>query len=44
MLPSTTWKGAGVAIPIFSLRSNNSLGAGEFTDIKLLVDWAKKLD
>ena len=37
-----TWKGAGVAIPVFSLRSNQSAGTGEFTDIKLLVDWAKK--
>ncbi len=37
------WKGAGVAIPVFSLRSNNSFGTGEFTDIKLLVDWAKKI-
>jgi 4-alpha-glucanotransferase len=36
------WKGAGVAIPVFSLRSKNSFGTGEFTDIKLLVDWAKK--
>ncbi|MFT3747841.1 MAG: 4-alpha-glucanotransferase [Agriterribacter sp.] len=36
------WRGAGVAIPVFSLRSNNSLGTGEFTDLKLLVDWAKK--
>jgi 4-alpha-glucanotransferase len=35
------WKGAGVAIPVFSLRSQNSFGTGEFTDIKLLVDWAK---
>ncbi|MBI3882765.1 MAG: 4-alpha-glucanotransferase [Sphingobacteriales bacterium] len=35
------WKGAGVAIPVFSLRSKNGLGTGEFTDIKLLVDWAK---
>ncbi len=25
-----------------SLRSKNSFGTGEFTDIKLLVDWAKK--
>ncbi|WP_462219562.1 4-alpha-glucanotransferase [Ferruginibacter sp.] len=36
------WKGAGVAIPVFSLRSKNSFGTGEFTDLKLLVDWAKK--
>ncbi|HMG83883.1 MAG TPA: 4-alpha-glucanotransferase [Ferruginibacter sp.] len=35
------WKGAGVAIPVFSLRSQNGLGTGEFNDIKLLVDWAK---
>lgn len=35
------WKGAAVAIPVFSLRSKNSFGTGEFTDLKLLVDWAK---
>lgn len=40
-LPNTSWKGAGVAIPVFSLRSQESCGVGEFTDIKLLVDWAK---
>lgn len=39
-MPNTTWKGAGVAIPVFSLRSANSFGVGEFTDIKLLADWA----
>ncbi len=38
----TLWRGAGVAIPVFSLRSENGLGIGEFTDIKLLVDWAVK--
>jgi 4-alpha-glucanotransferase len=42
-LPNDTWRGAGVAIPVFSLRSNSGLGVGEFTDIKLLVDWAKKV-
>lgn len=31
-----------MAIPVFSLRSRNSFGVGEFTDIKLLVDWAKQ--
>lgn len=36
------WKGAGVAIPVFSLRSNNSFGVGEFSDLKLLADWAKE--
>ncbi|MES1219150.1 MAG: 4-alpha-glucanotransferase, partial [Bacteroidota bacterium] len=41
-LPNNTWKGAGVAIPVFSLRSKESFGIGEFNDLKLLVDWAKK--
>jgi 4-alpha-glucanotransferase len=41
-LPNNTWKGTGVAIPVFSLRSKDSFGTGEFTDIKLLADWAKK--
>ncbi|MCW3114715.1 MAG: 4-alpha-glucanotransferase [Segetibacter sp.] len=37
------FKGAGVAIPVFSLRSANSCGVGEFADLKLMVDWAKKV-
>ena len=41
-LPNSTWKGAGVSIPVFSLRSKDSLGTGEFSDIRLLVDWAHK--
>ena len=36
------WRGAGVAIPVFSLRSQRSFGIGEFADIPLLVDWAVK--
>jgi 4-alpha-glucanotransferase len=43
VLPSNGFKGAGVAIPVFSLRSENGLGVGEFNDIKLLVDWAKQI-
>lgn len=43
VLPNTTWKGAGVAIPIFSLRSQSCFGIGEFTDLKLLVDWSKNV-
>jgi 4-alpha-glucanotransferase len=39
---NNSWKGAGIAIPVFSLRSKNSFGVGEFTDIKLLVNWAKQ--
>ncbi len=34
------WRGAGVAIPVFSLRSEQGLGIGEFTDLQFLVDWA----
>ncbi len=41
--PDNTWKGAGVVIPVFSLRSENSFGCGEFTDIKKLVDWSKSV-
>lgn len=40
--PFTSWRGAGVSIPVFSLRSKKSFGIGEFTDIKLLIDWANK--
>ncbi len=39
-LSNELWKGTGIAIPVFSLRSNNSFGIGEFADIRLLVDWA----
>jgi len=42
--PFGLWKGAGVAIPVFSIRTKNSWGVGEFADIKLLIDWAKKVD
>lgn len=41
-LPNDTWKGAGISVPVFSLRSKNSFGTGEFTDLKLLTDWARK--
>ncbi|TCJ16531.1 4-alpha-glucanotransferase [Flaviaesturariibacter flavus] len=39
-LPNSTWKGAGIAIPVFSLRSQASFGVGEFADLKVLADWA----
>ncbi len=38
--PQYPWKGAGVAIPVFSLRRDQGFGVGEFSDLKLLVDWA----
>jgi len=40
-LPNNTWRGAGVSIPVFSLRTKQSFGIGEFTDIKKLADWAQ---
>ena len=40
--PQEPWRGAGVAIPVFSLRSKKSFGIGEFSDIPLMVDWAAK--
>ncbi len=30
---------AGVAVPVFSLRSDDSCGIGEFPDLKKLADW-----
>lgn len=39
-LKEQTWRAAGVAIPVFSLRSEHSYGVGDFGDLKLLVDWA----
>ncbi len=34
------WKGAGVAVPVFSLRTDEGFGIGEFQDLKKLADWA----
>jgi len=34
------WKGAGVAIPVFSLQSEDSWGCGDFDDLKKMTDWA----
>lgn len=36
-----SWKTAGVAIPVFSLRSEESFGTGDFMDLKKMVDWGK---
>lgn len=35
-----SWKGSGVAIPVFSIRTGQSAGVGEFSDIKPMADWA----
>ena len=37
------WKGAGVAVPVFSLKSSSNFGIGEFLDLKLLADWCNKV-
>jgi 4-alpha-glucanotransferase len=41
--PAGYWKGSGVAVPVFSLRSEKSCGVGEFTDLHGLIDWADKI-
>ena len=38
--PLTPWRGAGVAIPVFSLRSEEDFGVGDFMDLKKMIDWA----
>ena len=34
-----TWRAAGVVAPVFSLRSKQSYGVGDFGDLRRLVDW-----
>ncbi|MCP3975103.1 MAG: 4-alpha-glucanotransferase [bacterium] len=34
------WRGAGVAVPVFSLRSERGIGVGEFADLMPFADWA----
>lgn len=41
-LPPVCWKGTGVNIPVFSLRSKKSFGVGEFTDLRLLINWCNE--
>ena len=36
------FRGAGVAIPVFSLRSEAGCGVGEFLDLKAMADWAAR--
>ncbi|GAB2461468.1 4-alpha-glucanotransferase [Hymenobacter qilianensis] len=38
--PAGNWRGAGVALPVFSLRTKQGLGVGEFSDLKMLADWS----
>ena len=38
--PMPNWKGAGTAIPVFSLRTDEDFGVGDFYDLLKMVDWA----
>lgn len=40
---SHTWRGAGVGLPVFSIRTKKSFGVGDFGDMLLFVDWAEKV-
>lgn len=35
------WQGAGLAVPVFSLRSERSVGCGDFSDLREMVDFAE---
>ena len=39
-LSESWWKAAGVVVPVFSLRSQQSQGVGDFGDLHAMVDWA----
>ncbi len=39
-LPEKPWRAAGVSIPVFALRSEQSCGVGDFGDLYHFVDWA----
>lgn len=33
------WRGSGLAIPVFSMRTKESVGCGDFMDLKKMVDF-----
>ena len=37
------WRGAGVGLPVFSIRTKKSFGVGDFGDMPLFIDWAAKV-
>ncbi|HBH48440.1 MAG TPA: hypothetical protein DDX98_07360 [Bacteroidales bacterium] len=41
--PVGNWKAAGVAVPVFSLRGEDSFGVGEFNDLFGFIDWTKSV-
>ena len=42
-LKEKPWRAAGVCIPVFALRSEQSCGVGDFGDLYHLVDWAAQV-
>jgi len=41
-LYKTQWRGAGIALPVFGLRSEHGMGVGEFLDLKSMADWCAR--
>lgn len=41
-IKKTPFRGAGISIPVFSIRTKKSFGVGDFSDIKTMIDWACK--
>ncbi len=42
-LKEKAWRAAGVSIPVFALRSENSCGVGDFGDLYRFIDWAAEV-
>lgn len=40
LFPKFNWRGAGLNIPVFSLRSDKDWGIGDFSLLKPLTDWS----
>lgn len=39
--PTGPWRGAGTAIPVFALRSEEDFGVGDFYDLMKMIDWCQ---
>lgn len=39
---SPSWRGFGIAAPVFSLRTERSIGCGDFRDLRSLIDFTHK--
>lgn len=42
-LKEQVWKAAGVAVPVFALRSEHSFGVGDFGDLRRMAQWASSV-